>query len=130
MKGNLEAIWPMFEPSLEAMARHIADQKKRVGGNWAVAFACFSRDHREKLRNMLGPHLVFIVLKLSVECMRKRTADRHGPDANHYIEMFEKMHGLYEDVEDDEVNAYNIEVDEAMSEDDVVSKVLETLEKL
>ena len=70
------------------------------------------------------------ILKSSLDCMRKRIADRHGPDAKHLFEMFEQIHGLYEDAGEDEVNAYNLEVDESMSEEDVVSKVLETLEKM
>ena len=69
-----EAYGPMYK----CMADDISKQQKRLGGNWAIAQAVFSRNQRDFLRKAIGPDLVFIVLSLSKECQKKRVMARHG----------------------------------------------------
>ena len=72
MKGDFDNVEEKFMPMLDAAAKDIAKQRKRLGGDWAIALACFSRSQREMLRKALGPDLVFIVLNMTNECQRKR----------------------------------------------------------
>ena len=57
---------------------NISKQRKRLGGNWAIAQAVFSRSQRDFLRKAIGPDLVFIVLNMSTECQFNRVKKRHG----------------------------------------------------
>ena len=61
-----------YNTFLDATATDIAKQRTRLGGDWAIAFACFSRTQREMIRKIIGPDLVFIVLNISNECQKKR----------------------------------------------------------
>ena len=46
----------------------------------AIAQAINSSKQRDKLRKMIGPELIFIVLSMSKECQMKRIKARHGED--------------------------------------------------
>ena len=75
------------------LSRDIAAQKQRVGGDWAVATVVFSREIRDMMRSgchvsgcvddlllsreILGPDLVFIHLKMNKEDQHKRLMERH-----------------------------------------------------
>ena len=78
INGKLDGIENDLEPMYEEMSKHIALQRKRLGGNMAVAQAVFSRGQRERIRKMIGPDLVFIVMNLTKECQLKRIESRHG----------------------------------------------------
>ena len=102
----------------------------RVGGNFSVAFALFTKRQRGQARQKLGKKLVFIVLKMTRTCMRKRLAARHGGDENsHAVDSIVNMHSLYEDVGEDEPQAYTVTVDENTTKNDVITKVLDIMEK-
>ena len=56
----------MFEQMLPPLTDHIKQQRKRLGGHWALALALFSRKQREKAREMLGNfHVFFPILDSS-----------------------------------------------------------------
>ena len=78
INGKLDGIEDDLEPMYEEMSKHIALQRKRLGGNMAIAQAVFSRGQRERIRKMIGPDLVFIVMNLTKECQLKRIESRHG----------------------------------------------------
>ena len=78
INGKLDGIEDELEPMYEEMSKHIALQRKRLGGNMAIAQAVFSRGQRERIRKMIGPDLVFIVMNLTKECQLKRIESRHG----------------------------------------------------
>ena len=71
-KGNFDGIEEKFTPMIDASSKDIAKQRKRLGGDWAIAFACFSRSQRDMVRKALGPDLVFMVMNMTKECQRKR----------------------------------------------------------
>ena len=78
IQGNLDSVEEELEPMYEQMSKHIVLQRKRLGGNMAIAQAVFSRGQRERIRKMIGPDLVFIVMNLTKECQLKRVESRHG----------------------------------------------------
>ena len=70
--GIFEGIHKTKEPFYQGLAEDIVKQRKRLGGNWAIAEAIFSRKEREFLRTMIGNDLVFIVLNLTETCQIQR----------------------------------------------------------
>ena len=130
-QGKFDGIEEKFRPTLEVVSKTILKQRKRLGGDWSIALACFSRSQREMLRKILGPDLVFIVLNMTNECQMKRLAGRHGDgQGEEFTGYLTKMFEIYEPAENDEENAYNVKVTEDMTPDDVIQKVLEIVQNL
>ena len=129
MQGKFEAADETFIKLLPYITEHVKQQRVRLGGDWAMSLACFSRKQREKAREMLGEDLVFIVLNMTEECSRKRMAARHaGTGFN--LDIMEKMYGLYEPAGNDEKNSYNLTITEDMGPDDVIAEVKKIVDGL
>ena len=131
--GQLDGLVEKFEPMFEEMGKDIVRQRKRLGGDWAIAMAVFTRVQREFLRKVIGPDLVFIVLQMTKDCQKKRLLARHGtddPSTEEFVKVLNDIYDLYDSAEDDEENAYNIMITEDMSIDDVMEKVLEIVNKI
>ena len=111
----------MTRPYYELMAGDIRRQKKRLGGTFAVAHAVATRNGRSLLRNHLGSDLVFIVLNMTKECQHERIKKRHLGKVG---KSLENMHKLYEPGEEDEENTFNLSIEEGMTREDVMQKVL------
>ena len=88
IEGKMEEMEVKLEPIYKVMAKAIAKQKERLGGNWAIAQAVFSRNQREFLRKALGPDLVFIVLSMTKECTIKRMKNRDELILHHKFQIF------------------------------------------
>ena len=88
IEGKMEEIEEKLEPMYKVMAKEIAKQKERLGGDWAIAQAVFSRNQREFLRKALGPDLVFIVLSMTKECTIKRLKNRDELILRHKFQIF------------------------------------------
>ena len=87
-----------------ALCRDIAQQRRRVGGDWAVAHVVFSREIRDMMRleagcdqqppvhcycrEILGPDLVFVHLKMNKEDKYKRLMHRHDGNTA-FVQMME-----------------------------------------
>ena len=117
----------MSKPFFQLIAEDIVKQKKRLGGTFAVALAVPVRKIREILRKFVGPDLVFVVMNLSEACQAERMKQRHGEGAA--AEALTKMNAGFKPAEEDEEGAYNMLVDEGMSEKDVMQKVVELIDK-
>ena len=127
----MQGFGTVIRPLLKVMAKDILRQKKRLGGDFAVAFAVSRRESRDLLREQMGPDLVFIVLNLTKECMTERVEKRHpGDEGKIYVDLFNRMYDAYQPAGDDEENAYNVSVDGNMSPDDVVQNVINLIEKI
>jgi predicted RNase H-like nuclease len=53
------------------IAKDVGVQKKRIGGNFAVAHAVNNQELREYIRQIV-PDVIFIILTLTKETQRKR----------------------------------------------------------
>ena len=127
-RGIMKNLDEKFEPILHYTAKDVTRQQERIGGDWSVAFAVFSRSQRESLRKAL-PGVIFIVLSLTKESQMKRLKERHGDILDDkFNDTFTKMQEIYEPAGDDEENAYNLIVTDDMSPDDVVQKVIEIVQ--
>ena len=64
----------------EHLALDIKREKKRIGGNFAIAMVVFDRMGRDHLRKFLGSDLIFVNLTMSMEERRARVLQRHAGD--------------------------------------------------
>ena len=82
-----------FMKYFRAMAIDVKNEKKRIGGNFAIAYVVFSRELRDLIREILGPEVVFVLLRMSPEDLRKRVLARHhGEDgAADFMNVIEKQ---------------------------------------
>ena len=64
----------------EHLALDIKREKKRIGGNFAIATVVFDRQGRDHLRKFLGSDLIMVNLTMSMEERRARVLKRHSGD--------------------------------------------------
>lgn len=101
----------------------ISREKKRIGGDWAVASAmALNKEWRQYIRSLMGPDLVIVNLTMSEEATRSRISKRHGENQS-ITEMLMKVSLLCMSA-DDEEGVVNILIDEKMNEDDVIELIL------
>ena len=119
----------VMETVSEDIANDILKQRQRIGGDWSIAFAVFSRKQRDIIRKILGPDVIFMVLNLTKDCTKKRLASRHGDGdiADKFTNRLLAIHKLYEKAGEDEENAFNIMIEEDMNVDNVIDKVMEII---
>ena len=124
-----EKMSPMFHE----MALDICKQRKRLGGDWAIAQGVFTRGQRDQIRKIIGPDLYFMVMNLTRECHDQRLAHRYGSKSEKgakFADAMKRFYDLYEPAGDDEENAFNIDITEDMSIEDVIETVLKTAESI
>ena len=78
MAGKFDNLGEMIKPFLKMMGDNIVTERPRLGGNFAIAQAIFSRSQRDMLREIVGPDLHFMVLSMTKETQDKRLKARHG----------------------------------------------------
>ena len=111
------------------LCRDIKKERKRLGGNWAVAQAVPFRSQRDHIKKELDHDVIFVVLNMSKEDQMQRIKQRHGEGQESINEWLFKLYDLYEPLGDDEENAIGVDVTSDMSRDDVVQKILDNLPK-
>merc|ERR1719510_1451005 len=125
---NPDEIAEKFDIIVEATCEDIIRQRQRLGGDWATAFAVFSRAQRDIIRSTLGNDVIFFILHLTPETNHKRLVGRHGDGAEEFNKVFDSMTKMYESAGQDEENAFDLYITEDMTPDDVAQKVLDILE--
>ena len=126
MEGQFDDIEESLKPFLEIMAKHVVNERQRLGGDFAVAQAVFSRTQRDSLRELMGPDLVFIVMNMTKESQMQRISKRHAgnmPEA--FMNVMIKWAEMCQPAGEDEVNAYNLDITGYMTKEEVVQKILE-----
>ena len=66
----------------EHLALDIRREKKRIGGDFAIATFILKREAREHIRKILGPDLIIVILSMSQEERRERVLVRHPGDTD------------------------------------------------
>ena len=110
-----------------AMSVDIANEQKRIGGDFVVAQAVPTRAFRDHIRTILPPNLIFGVIHMSKEDQMARIKERHGDADKTVTDMLTKMYDLYEPAAEDEPNAIHLLVTKDMNRDDVVAKILQMM---
>ena len=116
-----------IEDACSQMCKNIADERKRLGGDWATCMAVPSRKLRDHIRAELGPDLVFVVLHMTKEDQAARIKARHGDKESSANDMLLNAYDLYEPATKDEPNAIDLIITPEMSPDDVVDKILDMI---
>ena len=121
-----------MEAMCEDIASDVLKQRQRIGGDWSIAFAVFSRKQRDIIRKILGPDVIFIVLNLTKDCTKKRLAGRHGDGdlADKITNTLLEMHKFYEKAGEHEFKSFNIMIEEDMNADNVIDKVMDIIKTL
>ena len=126
LKGDLteqEKVFPFFK----AMSKDIATEKKKIGGNWAVAFAVPTRKMRDVIKEECNA--TFVVLTVSKDTQQNRISRRHQDDKDEAqtVDYLTSIHKCYESVLSDEKDAYELTITPDMDPDSVVQKVLDLI---
>jgi len=110
-------------------AEDIVRERKRIGGDWAVASAhVLNKDWRQFVRSFIGPDLLYVNLVMSEEAIRKRIEKRHNDDND--TDKLMKIYNLHQSgTSDDEEGMIKINIDEKMTENDVVQLICIESEK-
>jgi len=123
-------IWEDF---YNLLCDDILRERTKLGGQWVVCQAVYTKAGRDVIRNMLGDDLAFVVLEsgeddIQVERMVKRSLG-DGEITKEVKEETRKKYAVYagghEPVEDDELNTFSIYVTKDMTPDDVAKAALE-----
>jgi len=117
----------LHEPLFKCMALDVALQKKRIGGNFAVAHVVHSRKARDLIRSVL-PDVIFVVLQMPRELNMKRMMARHG-ESEAIADAAKSMFKMYQDAGQDEPNTIGVDMTESMTPQDVKNKIIQELEK-
>ena len=86
--GKVQHIWTdlmngqecdreLMKDYYAAMAEDVGSEKKRIGGDFAIAHVIMTKEIRDKMREWLGPDLIFVHLEMSQEDRRARVLGRH-----------------------------------------------------
>ena len=119
--------WNNLKPMYINIAKDVDIQKNRIGGDFVVAQSIHSQEFRNLIRSILH-NCIFINLSMTQEGSKQRIQSRHGDQAEELWEFFSKEYELFEKPGENEENTYNIEIDETMTPNDVLEKVLEVLD--
>ena len=119
----------MFRKFYQMLAGNIKEEKKRIGGDWAIAHVLLTRELRDNMREWLGQDLIIVILTMSSEDRRERVLLRHegSTEAADMMDAFEK---LMEPLGEDEPNTIEVRVSSAMTREEVVAKISEEVQHL
>ena len=119
----------LFNKYYHEMAMDISREKKRIGGNWAIAHVLLTQDIRERMRSWLGKDLVIVILTMSSADRRERILQRHegSTEAADIMDTFEK---IMEPLAEDEPNTIEVKVSASMTREEVVEMISRDIENL
>ena len=101
------------------MAKDIEKERKRVGGDWIVAFAMSRRTDRDIFREVLGEDLLFVVIDISFELVKERLAGRGIGE-----EAMAEMHWKFQPAVEDEPQTVSFDMLLGVSKADNANAVL------
>jgi len=106
------------------MAADIANEKRRIGGDFAVATVLLTADIRAAIREVIGADLIIIVLTMSSADRRERILARHKGDVK-AADLFDIFEKIMEGVQENEPNTIEMKVDNGMTRDEVVDNIVQ-----
>ena len=119
----------LFRKYYQVLSGDIKKEKKRIGGDWAIAHVLLTRELRDNMREWLGQDLIIVILTMSSEDRRERVLLRHegSTEAADMMDAFEK---LMEPLGEEEPNTIEVRVSSAMTREEVVAKISEEVQHL
>ena len=127
-KGDLSKQ-EVIVPFIKLLSKDIASEKKKIGGDWVVAFPVPTRKLRDLIKKECNA--TFINLTVSEDTQRTRLSRRHAKeeDGTKKVEWLTSMHSSFEPVQADEKDAYELIILPGMGKDSVAEKVLFTIQE-
>jgi len=110
---------------LQLMAEDIARERMRVGGDWVVAFAVYDREDRDIFRKVLGNEVIFVLLDLDKDLMKKRLSRRKKGEGR----RFARLRSRFEKIRAGEKRTLSYLVPHHASEEENVEAVLELVKR-
>ena len=110
------------------LAENILQHKTRLGGTFAVAYACPNREVRDCMKEVFGSQCTFITLRLSKEAITKRLEVRHS-NLQKLTEVLTSIYDMFEDAQPGEENCVTVLVDPDDSREDVMNKILSQVDQ-
>jgi len=111
-----------------SLAMDISKEKKRIGGDWAVASVLMTKDVRQHLQKIFGSDLIIVSLTMSNNDRRARVLKRHQGDTTTANRM-DKFEKAIEPIDDDEPNIIVVDITSSMTRDEVVDLVRKCIQK-
>jgi len=106
-----------------ALCEDISRERKRIGGDWAIAGVALTQEHRDFIRSKLDSDLTFVILTMDMDDVRKRVEKRHEGDDS-VNTLIAPIYKIFEPVGENEKNAVNITITSEMTPDDVLEKII------
>ena len=106
------------------LCEDISSQRRRVGGDWVVAYAMAKRSDRDIFREVLGEDLIFVVLDISFDLVKERLSGR-GEGEEHLA----NIHYKYEPAQSDEPRTVAFEIVKEATREENAQGVLELINK-
>merc|ERR1712096_216569 len=106
------------------MAQDMLKERKRVGGDWIIAFGVSKRADRDIFRKILGKDLMFVVLDISLELLKEKLAGRGKGEEQHAKELWK-----YEPAMKDEPRTAGFEIIREMTKQQNAQAVLDIINK-
>lgn len=108
------------------MAEDVLRERKRIGGDWAVAQAVPTRELRDYIRGVIGSELIFVVLHMKKEDQKARLKNRHG-DEGGATDYLMNAYKVFEPAGHDEPNTLDVRISPEMTPEDVVDTIVDML---
>ena len=105
------------------MARHISQERQRLGGNFVVAQTLESKLLRDAVKEITGPDTIFIALCLDAELQAKHLEHRL-PGYPKVQESLKSNFHYYSPAEIDEPNTFNVQVTMNKTPSDLAEEIL------
>ena len=102
-------------------------ERDMLGGDFVAVWAfADNKKTRDKIRKILGPEVIFVILSIDAKIahQRKYSRDQDVPEED---KVPAHEYWVCELANEDEPNAVNIEITEEMSPEDVVKKILDSI---
>jgi len=132
MKGE-ETQFSTWEGFYSLMCDEIIREREKLGGDWVISQAVYTREARDLIRERLGPGLRFVLLDMDPELQAIRCAKRRGSNSeNTSAEAFEqakkdclKRTKGYERKQLDEKNTIQIEILADTKTEEIASNIID-----
>ena len=111
----------------QLLARHIAVERKRLGGDFIAAISLETKHFRDTMRKVIGPEVVFVILHIEQDLQYQRVLQREKDPKSQRFQHMTKVFPFFDDVSREEENDVKINVTEEKTTEDIVHEILRNL---
>jgi len=125
----------IWENVYTMMCDEINAERAKIGGNWVVNQAVYTREARDFIRSRLGSQVKFVFLDMDPELQAVRLASRENGTGQISEEALEarKQECLrrtqgYQRKQEDEQSSIQIDIKESMTPEDIAHTIINCIE--